>query len=146
MGIWVLFPNLEPCGVVTNPEVIGGRQCRSLRDSLNQHTTLIRKNSSIAKNSLAPSILVQCWKINSFLFEITVCWSCTEKITIQIERAFSVILRASVATRRSFQLSPQQTSDLIHNWQLQMQDGVFQALPLLTVASIHRLYVEMNIY
>ena len=47
------------------------------------------------------------WKINSFLSEISVCWRCTEKIIIQIERAFSVILRASPATRRSFQPSPQ---------------------------------------
>ena len=31
------------------------------------------------------------WKINSFLSEISVCWSCTEKITLKIERAFSVI-------------------------------------------------------
>ena len=46
------------------------------------------------------------WKINSFLSEITVCWRCTEKITIQIERAFSVILRASPATHRSFQPLP----------------------------------------
>ena len=45
------------------------------------------------------------WKINSFLSEISVCWSCTEKITIKIERAFSAILLASPATRRSFQLS-----------------------------------------
>ena len=36
----------------------------------------------------------------SFLSEISVCWSCTEKIRIKIERAFSVILRASPATRR----------------------------------------------
>ena len=64
-----------------------------------------------------------------------------EKI-IKILRALSIILRASLATRCSFQLSPQQTSDLIHNWQLQMQNGVFQALPLLTVSSIHRLYVD----
>ena len=34
-----------------------------------------------------------CWKIHSFLSEVSVCWSCTEKITIKIERAFSVILR-----------------------------------------------------
>ena len=38
-----------------------------------------------------------CWKINSFLSEISVCRSCTEKI-IKIERAVSVILRASPAT------------------------------------------------
>ena len=43
-----------------------------------------------------------CWKINSFLSEVSVCWSCTEKI-IKIERAFSVILRALPVTRRSFQ-------------------------------------------
>ena len=47
-----------------------------------------------------------CWKINIFLSEISVCWSCTEKI-IKIERAFSIILRASQATRHSFQ----------HHWQ-----------------------------
>ena len=47
------------------------------------------------------------WKINSFLSEISVCWRCMEKITFQIERAFSVILRASSATRRSSQPSPQ---------------------------------------
>ena len=47
------------------------------------------------------------WKINSFLSEISVCWSCTEKITIKIERAFSVILRASPAICHSFQQSPQ---------------------------------------
>ena len=57
------------------------------------------------------------WKINSFLSEISVCWSCTEKITLKIERAFSVILRASPAIPWSFQPSPQhptvpqQTSD-----------------------------------
>ena len=34
------------------------------------------------------------WKINSFLPEVSVCWRCTEKMTIKIERAFSVILRA----------------------------------------------------
>ena len=47
------------------------------------------------------------WKINSFISEISVCWRCTEKITIQTERAFSVILRASPATHRSFQPLPQ---------------------------------------
>ena len=47
------------------------------------------------------------WKINSCLSEISVCWSCTEKITFKIERAFSVILRASPAIPRSFQPSPQ---------------------------------------
>ena len=31
-----------------------------------------------------------CWKINSFLSEISVCWSWMEKITIKIERAISV--------------------------------------------------------
>ena len=90
--------------------------------------------------------MMPCWKINSFLSEISVCWSCTEKITIKIERAFSVILRALPATRRSFQQSPQKTSDLIHNWQLQMQDGIFQARPLLTVSLIRRLYVDINVY
>ena len=95
---------------------------------------------------LTPLEKNQSWKINSFLSEILVCWSCTEKITIKIEKAFSVILRALPATRHSFQQLPQQTSDLIHNWQLQMQDGVFQALPLLTVSLIRRLYVDMNIY
>ena len=86
------------------------------------------------------------WKINSFLSEISVCWSSAEQITIKIERAFSVMLRASPAIRCSFQPSPQhptgpqQTSDLIHNWQLQMQDGVFHATPLLTVSPIRRLY------
>ena len=63
------------------------------------------------------------WKINSFLSEISVCWSCTEKITIKIERAFSVISVTASSCRRSFQQSPQQTQDLMHNWQLQMQDG-----------------------
>ena len=29
------------------------------------------------------SIWKPCWKINSFLSEILVCWSCTEKITIK---------------------------------------------------------------
>ena len=47
------------------------------------------------------------WKINSFLSEISVCWSCMEKIMIKIGRAFSVILRASPAIRRSSQPSPQ---------------------------------------
>ena len=58
------------------------------------------------------------WKINSFLSEISVCWRCTEKITIQIEfieRAFSVILRASLATRRSSQPSPQHPSVAAEN-------------------------------
>ena len=44
-----------------------------------------------------------CWKIDSFMPEVLVCWRCTEKITIKIERAVSVILRASPATRCSFQ-------------------------------------------
>ena len=95
----------------------------------------------VTERSSAPP----CWKINSFLSEISVCLSCTKKI-IKIERAFFVILRASLATRRSFQLLPQQTSNLIHNWQLQMQDGIFQDLPLLTVALIHQLYVDINVY
>ena len=43
------------------------------------------------------------WKINSFLSEISVCWICTEKITLKIERARSVILRASPAICRSVQ-------------------------------------------
>ena len=47
------------------------------------------------------------WKINSFLSEVLVCWSFTEKITIKIERAFSIILWASPVTRRSFQQSLQ---------------------------------------
>ena len=47
------------------------------------------------------------WKIHSFLSEVSVCWSCTEKLTIKIERAFSVILQESLATRRSFQQSLQ---------------------------------------
>ena len=67
--------------------------------------------------------LTPCWKINSFLSEISACWSYKEKI----ERVFSVILWALPATRRSFQQLPQQNSNLMHNWQLQMQDGVFQA-------------------
>ena len=60
-----------------------------------------------------------------------------EKITIKIERAISVYCGprrqpvAASSSRRSFQQSLQQTSDLKHNWQLQMQDGVFQALSLL---------------
>ena len=88
------------------------------------------------------------WKINSFLSEISVCWSCMEKITIKIERAFFVILRASSAIRRSFQplpqhpTVPQQTLD----WQLQMQNGVFQATPLLTLSAICHLHVDINIY
>ena len=104
-----------------------------------------------------------CWKINSFLPEVSVCRRCTEKI-IKIEKAFSVLLWASQATCRSFQQSPQlpavtaasssrhsfqqslqQTSNLIHNWQLQMQDGIFQSLPLLTVSSIRRLYVDKRL-
>ena len=47
------------------------------------------------------------WKINSLLSEISICWSCTEKITIKIERAFSVISVAASSCHRSFQLSPQ---------------------------------------
>ena len=90
------------------------------------------------------------WKINSFLSEIMVCWSCMEKI-IKIKRAFSVIFWASPATRRSFQplpqhpTVPQQTSDLIHSWQLQMQDVVFQATPLLTISAICCLYVDKHL-
>ena len=30
--------------------------------------------------------LLPCWKINSFISEISVCWSCKEKKTIKIER------------------------------------------------------------
>ena len=41
---------------------------------------------------------------------------------------------------------PQQTSDLIHNWQLQMQDGIFQATPLLTLSAICHLHVDINVY
>ena len=40
---------------------------------------------------------------------------------------YCVILCASPATHCSFQQSPLQISDLIHNWQLQMQDGIFQS-------------------
>ena len=43
------------------------------------------------------------WKINSFLSEISDCWSCTEKIRIKKERAFSIILWASPAICRSLQ-------------------------------------------
>ena len=42
------------------------------------------------------------WKINSFLSEISVCWSCTEKITLKIERAFSVILRPRQQSTAAF--------------------------------------------
>ena len=75
-----------------------------------------------------------------------------EKMTIKIERVFSVKFRASPAIRRSFQPSPQpptvlqQTSDLIHNWLLQMQDGIFQATPLLTLLVTCRLHVDINVY
>ena len=90
------------------------------------------------------------WKINCFLFEILVCWSCTKKITIKIERAFSIILLALSATRCSFQQWPQlptvTVANLRFNKQLQMQDGIFQALPLLTVSSIPRLYVDINVH
>ena len=47
------------------------------------------------------------WKINSFLSEVTVCWSCMEKITIKMERAFSIILRALLVTHHNFQQSLQ---------------------------------------
>ena len=111
---------------------------------------IIQLYHAVTRNDLRPR-----WKINSFLSEISVCWNSAEKITIKIEKAFSVILRALPAIRSSFQPSPQQptgpqqTSDLIHNWQLQMQDGVFQATPLLTVSPIrrlYRLYVDINVY
>ena len=55
------------------------------------------------------------WKINSFLSEISVCWRCAEKLTIQIERAFSVILQASLATCRSFQPLPQRPTVATEN-------------------------------
>ena len=64
------------------------------------------------------------WKINSFLSEISVCCSCTKKITIKIERAFSVI---SPATRRSFQEPPQKNLRFKTQLATAMQDGVFQA-------------------
>ena len=73
-----------------------------LQSNTKQATTLPRINDLLLKQNKNPR-----WKINSFLSEISVCWRCTEKITIQIERAFSVILRASPATLRSFQASPQ---------------------------------------
>ena len=63
-------------------------------------------------------------EIHSFLSEVSVCWSCREKITIKIERAFSAILRASPTTRRSFQQSPQlstvaaTSSSCCNLWQL----------------------------
>ena len=61
------------------------------------------------------------WKINSFLSEISVCWSCTEKIRIKIERAFSVILWASPATRRSFQPSLQRPTVAAENLRFNTQ-------------------------
>ena len=115
--------------------------CRALMSPLRVASSDVSASSAdiVASNR---ECFMLWWKINSFLPEISVCWNCTEKITIKIERAFSVILSASPATRRSFQLSPhhptvpQKTSDLIRNWQLQMQDGIFQATPLLTVSAI----------
>ena len=95
---------------------------------------------------MTTKVSVPCWKINSFLPEVSVCWRCTEKI-IKIERAFSVILRASPATRRSFQQSPQLPAVTTANLQFntQIQDGVFQFLPLLIVSSIHCLYVDKRL-
>ena len=61
-----------------------------------------RSYSEVSETAVRP-----CWKMNSFLSEVLVCWSCTEKITIKIERAFSVILQASSVTSSSFQQSPQ---------------------------------------
>ena len=85
------------------------------------------------------------WKINSFLSEISVCWSCTEKITIKTERAFSVILLASPATRRSFQLSPQlptvKAANLGFNAQLATANARWRLASLL----IRCLYVDINV-
>ena len=65
--------------------------------------------------------LTPCWKINSFLSEISVCCSCTEKITIKIERAFSVILQALPATCRSFQQTPQLPTVAVANLRFNKQ-------------------------
>ena len=62
-----------------------------------------------------------CWKINSFLSEISVCWSCTKKITIEIEIAFFVILWALPATRRSFQQSSQLPTVAVANLRFNKQ-------------------------
>ena len=86
------------------------------------------------------------WKINSFLSEISVCWSCAEKITIKIERAFSVILLASPATRRSFQLSLQLPTVTTANLGFNAQWATANARWHLPSLSIRCLYVDINIY
>ena len=66
--------------------------------------------SSVLHNVYMTGKLTLCvtckprWQINSS--EISVCWSCVEKI-IKIKRALSVILLASPASCHSFQLSLQ---------------------------------------
>ena len=86
------------------------------------------------------------WKINSFLSEISVCWSCTEKITIKIERAFSTILLASPATHRSFQLSPQLPTVTAANLGFNAQLATANARLRLASLSIRCLYVDINVY
>ena len=68
---------------------------------------LLNQDLGFFEHVLGLQVSVQGWKINRFLSEVLVCWSCAEKITIKIERAFSVTLWALPATRRSFQQSPQ---------------------------------------
>ena len=58
------------------------------------------------------------WKIDNFLSEVSVCWSCTEKITIKIERAFSVTLRASPAIRLQLPAVAVTSSSWCNLWQL----------------------------
>ena len=86
------------------------------------------------------------WKINSFLSEISVCWSCTEKITIKIERAFSVILLASPATRSSFQLSPQLPTVTAANLGFNAQLATANARWRFASLSIRCLYVDIKVY
>ena len=79
------------------------------------------KSSSNVRNVFkCLSLTGPCWKINSFLSEISVCRSCAEK-RIKIERAFSIILRASPATHRSLQQSPQLPTVTVANLRFNKQ-------------------------
>ena len=80
--------------------------CYSSSDNIVTATVTSLQRSRSCRRYRHPSSL-PCWKINSFLPEVSVCWRCTDKRTVKIESTFSVTLPASPATRRSFQQSPQ---------------------------------------
>ena len=90
--------------IVAHPHI--GSYCRTWT-TYSLFTTCPQFGSAYSADS--GSLSTQGWKIHSFLSEVSVCWSCTEKQQLKQKEHFPSYcsLRALPATCRSFQQSPQ---------------------------------------